>query len=252
MSAPSTVVKQAAHVLQQHSPAILSGCAAAGVVATTVFAVKATPKACEIIQEKELDDKVEIVKETWKLYIPAIASGVITIACIIGANHISLKRSAALASLYSISEATLKEYQDKVVEKIGKKKEQEIKDEIAKDRIMKNPQEKNQVILTGKGDVLCFDAITGRYFKSDIEKIRKAINDLNMQLNKDYFVSVNDLYYELGIPGIKMGDIMGWNLPDMIDAEFSSQLTDDGTPCLVMDFIMFPKYNDNESWYIHE
>lgn len=242
MSAPSTVVRQAANVLKENSPVILSGCAAAGVVTTVIFAIKATPKACTIIEEEGLEEPLDIVKGTWKLYILAVASGVITIACIIGANRISLKRSAALASLYSLSEITLKEYQEKVVEKIGEKKEQEVRDEIAHDRIVKNPRGENPVILTGKGDVLCYDSISGRYFKSDIERIRKSINDLNQRMNEDYFVAVNDLYYELGIPGIRLGESIGWRLPNLIDPNFSSQLCDDGTPCLVMDFLLQPQF----------
>lgn len=248
MSAPSTVIRQATHILKENSPVILTGCAAAGVVTTAIFAVKATPKACEIIEGEGLEDKVDIVKATWKLYIPAIASGVVTIACIVGANHISLKRSAALASLYSLSEATLKEYQDKVVEKIGEKKEQEVRDEIAQDRVRKNPQGENPVILTGRGEVLCLDSISGRYFKSDIEKIRKTVNDLNVNLNKDFFIPVNDLYYELGLPGIKLGEMIGWRLPNLIEVDFSTQLTDDGTPCLVMDFPLYPEYDGGDSW----
>jgi hypothetical protein len=185
--------------------------------------------------------KMEVIKETWKCYIPAAIMGGVTITCIICANSINLKRNAALAGLYSLSETTLKEYQTKVAETIGKNKEQKIKDEIDKDRIEANPVDENKVIITGKGDVLCYDAISGRYFKSDIEHIRKAINDIGVRmLHGDDFMSLNDVYSAIGLGDIGIGNDIGWAISDgVVEPRFSSQLAD-GIPCLVLDFIDRP------------
>jgi hypothetical protein len=167
--------------------------------------------------------------------------GGVTVACIIGANSINLKRNAALASVYSITEATLKEYQSKVIETIGEKKEQAVRDEIAKDHLAKDPVSKKEVILTGKGEVLCYDSISGRYFKSDMEKLRRLENDFNKTLLTEMYVSLNDVYYEMGLKGIKIGDDIGWNVDSLIEFNFSSQLTDDGQPCIVVDYLVGPR-----------
>ncbi|MFR8351429.1 MAG: DUF6353 family protein [Blautia obeum] len=45
-----------------------------------------------------------------------------------------------------------------------------MKDAVAKDKVEKNPVVTREVIITEKGNTLCYDAISGRYFKSDIEK----------------------------------------------------------------------------------
>ena len=246
----SKMIKSAQAVLSKHSPEILTGIGVAGLLTTTVLAVRATPKALTLIEEekkKKHVDKltpVETVKATWKPYIPAAVTGVMATACIIGASSVNAKRNAALATAYTLSETALKEYREKVVETIGEKKEQVIRDNVAKERIEKNPVSNNEVIITEKGNTLCYDSISGRYFRSDIDKIRRAASDLDYRLRSEMYVSLNDFYYELGLQTIKMGEELGWNVDQgPITISYSSQLADDGTPCLVMDYDVAPRYD---------
>lgn len=251
----------------KHSPEILTGLGIAGMVTTVVLAVKDTPKAMRLIEEeKERQNKAlmeqakkekrenceqiaklkakDAVKVAWKCYIPAAITGAASIACLIGATSVSARRNAALAAAYKLSESALIEYKDKVIETIGEKKEQAIRDEINKDRVEKNPVNKNEVIITGKGDTLCLDYQSRRYFKSDIDKIKRAINEVNAKLLRESYVSLNELYWELGLEGSSTGDRMGWNADKgLIDVYFSSELDSEGTPCLVMDFRNPPEYN---------
>lgn len=234
----------------KHSPEILTGIGIAGMVTTTIMAVRATPKALVLIKEEKeksnLDNlpPVEIVKTTWKCYIPAAITGTVSAACLIGANSVNSRRNAALATAYSLSESTLRDYQKKVVETIGEKKEQTVRDAVAKERLEKNPVENREVVLTTKGDTLCFDVVSGRYFKSDIDKLKKAENELNRQMRDEMYISLNDFYYEIGLEQIKLGDDLGWNIDQgYIDLRFSSQLATDDTPCLVIDYGYGPRYD---------
>ena len=241
--------QQIGGVIAKNSPTILTGLSVAGLITTVVFAVKATPKALQILEnggnkhpDLELTKK-DVIKLTYKCYIPAALMGGVTIACIIGAHSINLRRNAALASMYTLSETALKEYQAKVVETIGEKKGKQIKDDIRKDKIAKNPVNDKEVIITGLGESLCYDAFSGRYFKGDIEKIRKTINDLNEKLMQENFIGLNEIYYELGLSGVKLGDVLGWDIQDgQLVPDFSSILAENGTPCLVVDFETEPKY----------
>lgn len=239
-------------ILTKNSPTLLTGLSVAGLITTVAMAVKATPKAIQILDEasyndltfkhREIPTKEEIAL-IWKCYVPTMAMGIVTIACIISANSINLRRNAALMSVYSLSEAALKEYQVKVVETIGQNKAKQIKDEIIKDKITKNPVDDNEVINTGKGETLCYEALSGRYFKSDIECIRKAINNLNRSMMSEMLITLNEVYYALDLRATKLGEIIGWNVDDgLLDPYFSSQLTEDGTPCLVIDFSEEPRY----------
>ena len=110
----SNMVKSVGATMKKHSPEILTGIGVAGMIATTVMAVKATPKAILLINEKEVELKVEkltlaeTVKTTWKCYIPAAITGVSSIACIIGASSVNARRNAALATAYTLSETALR------------------------------------------------------------------------------------------------------------------------------------------------
>ena len=246
----SDMAKSVRTTLSKHSPEILVGIGISGMVATTILAVRATPKALVLIEEakreKESDSltPVETIQTTWKCYIPAAVTGMASIACIIGSNSVNAKRSAALATAYTLSENALREYKDKVVETIGEKKEKEVRNAIAKDKIEKNPVSSNEVILTKKGDTLCYDVLSGRYFKSDIEKLKRCMNEINRQILNDGSASLNDFYYEIGLDSIKIGDDLGWDTRQgLVDIDFSSQLASDGTPCLVLDFSIAPVYD---------
>lgn len=242
--------KDTEKALKKHSPEILTGIGITGMITTTVLAVKATPKALMLIEERKLDlnteelKKTEIVKTVWPCYIPTLVTGTLSIACIIGASSVNLRRNAALATAYTIADTARKEYREKVIETIGEKKEMLVRDAIAKDKIEANPVETQQVIITEKGDTLCYDPLSGRYFKSDIDKINRAINEINRRMLDDTYVSLNDFYYEIGLDNTKIGDQLGWRVDTcgLIDMRFSSQLTNDSTPCLVMDFTDAPMY----------
>lgn len=163
--------------------------------------------------------------------------------CLIGASSTNFRRNAALATAYTLSESTLKEYQEKVVETIGEKKERDIREQVAKEKMVKNPV--REVILTEKGgNTICYDVISGRYFKSDRDTISRIVNDLNRQMRDEMYVSLNDFYYELGLDSTKMGDDLGWNIDNgYIEINFSSHLDANGTPCLVMDYQVAPVYD---------
>lgn len=237
--------------VSKRSPEILTGIGIAGMITTTVLAVRATPKALQLIEEKKNDDWVdelsplEVVKTAWKPYVPAAVTGVASVACLIGASSVNAKRNAALATAYKLSETALSEYREKVIETIGEKKEKTVRDKVAEERVKKNPVSKSEVIVTNNGTTLCFDPISARYFKSSIDKIKRAENELNKQMLHDIsgYVSLNDFYDELGLDHTSVGDELGWNVDRLIDISFSSQLNDNGEPSVVLDYLVAPKYD---------
>ena len=254
----SGIMKEVKMAVSKHSPEILTGLGIAGMITTTILAVKATPKALELIEDRkdELDiypteklSLVETVKATWKCYIPAAVTGVTSIACLIGASSVNYKRNAALTAAYNLSATALKEYKEKVVETVGEKKEKTIRDKVAEEQIKKEPVNQSAIIVSGNGNTRCFDTVTKRRFISDIETIRRIVNDLNARMiNGEDYISLNEFYYEVGLDGTSIGDELGWNVCNgMIDVNFSAQLDSDNTPCIVIDYAVAPKRGYN-SW----
>lgn len=259
----SKVAKNVQHTLGKYSPQILTGIGVAGMITTVVLAVKATPKALELIEDKkeELDagelTVVDTVKAAWKPYVPAVFTGVLSTVCIIGGNAVGTRRTAALAAAYKISETALHEYKDAVVETIGEEKSKEVKEKVAQNKLDKNPVVEKQIIVTNKGTFLCYDSLSGRYFQSDIETIRKAQNDINDYLFSEDYASLNMFYDFLGLEHTRLGAELGWKIDSgTLQIEFDSTLASDksqgiapGTPCLVLDYNVAPKYEFDKMSY---
>lgn len=244
-------LKSTSDTLVKHSPEILTGLGTAGMIVCTILAVRATPKALKLIEEEKKEKgvekltPVETVKAAWKPYIPAIAVGTTSVACIIGASATNYRRNAALTAAYKLSETAFTEYREKVIETIGEEKEKEVKSNIAKDRVEKNPVSKSTVVVTGSGNTLCLDETSGRYFYSDKNYIEKIQNDLNRRMLYDIcgYVSLNEFYDELDIDHLDIGDKIGWNTAHMIDIHIEGGVSDDGRPCLVIMHNNPPKYD---------
>lgn len=255
----TTLLKNVKTVLSSHSPEILTGLGIAGMITTTVLAVSATPKALDLIAEAEDEKfdnghgealtKVEVVKAAWKPYIPAAITGVTSVACLIGASSVHSKRNAALATAYNLSATALAEYKQKVIETVGEKKEQLVRDKVAEEHIRKDPVNSSTIIVSGNGNTRCFDTITKRRFISDIETIKRVVNELNRRMiNGEDYISLNDFYYALDLDGVSIGDDLGWNVTrGLIELSFSAQLDTDGVPCIVIDYAVAPK-RGYDSW----
>lgn len=244
--------KKAAIYLRKHSSEILQGIGITGMITTTVIAVKATPKAVCLIHEDSRNNhdgdpyaytNKEAVVSAWRCYIPAVVVGGASVACLIGASSTNRKRNAALVTAYTLSESAFNEYREKIVETIGEKKEQSVRDEIDKKRIEETKIIKSDVIVTGKGMTLCLDPTSQRTFYSDIDKIRKAENELNRRMRDENYITLNEFYNEIGLGETTIGNDMGWDISrGYIDLRFSSQLTDNDEPCLVVGHNLPPIY----------
>lgn len=244
----SGFMRRAGKLVSDNSPAILTAVAVTGTLTTAYLTGKASFKAAEVIrgeewrQHKQLSglDPKEKLELTWKLYLPAAGTAAATIACIIAANQIGTRRTAAVAAAYAISERAYEEYRHKVIEKIGDKKEQSYRDEIAQERIDRNPPPEDMVLLEDGLSVLCCDQFTGRYFLSDMESLRRAQNTINYRVNNDYYASLSAFYELIGLEPTSMSDDFGWNADKLMELEFSTALTPSGKPCLTFDFKVAP------------
>lgn len=249
---------------KKRTPEILVGFGIVGTITTTVLAVKATPKAMSLIDDAaHMDEngmliadsreltKVEIVKVAWKPYIPAVISFMVSTGCLIGASSVNFKRNAALATAYELSRSALSDYREKVVETIGENQEKEIRAKVNQKKIEEIPVNDENVIPTDKGNTLCFDPMTGRYFRSDPLFIKKCVNELNRILYTDVYVSLNTFYSLLGLKESTCGDAFGWNInydEGTVDIDFTAQMNDHDEPCAVIDYITQPVYGFDQNW----
>jgi hypothetical protein len=179
----------------------------------------------------------------WTLYIPPVTTGLLTVTCIIAANRIGNRRAAAIAAAYSLTERAFEEYRNKVVERIGERKEELVRADIAQDRLNENPPSSREVLMIGPGDVLCMEGLTGRYFNSNVETLRGAENQINACIIHDMYASLSDFYDLIGLQHTDISDEMGWNVDKMLDLHFASAIAPDGRPCISFSFRVVPIRN---------
>lgn len=237
----------------KHSPEILTAIGIAGMISTTVLAVKATPKAMKLIEEKKEEQgvnkltPVETVKAAWKPYIPAVVTGVASTVCLIGANKVNAKRNAALATALKLSETAFNEYQEKVVEEVGEEKEKVIREKANVERV--NQQlvfHEDGVVHTGNGNTLFFEPISKTVFRSSRNSIEKAINELNwkMTYGSEPFMALEDFFDAINIPKYALGNELGWSTTKgLIDVSFDPSTTDTGEPCLSIEYLTPPEWD---------
>jgi hypothetical protein len=237
------LLKIAETVLRKNSPAILTAIGVTGTLTTAYLAARASFKAAEIIRVEEenkpphFDAQTRFKERTklvWKLYIPAAVTSVATIGCLISATKIGNRKLAASIAAYSLSEKAFVEYKEKVIDQIGARKEQAVRDEIAQDRVNANPPSRE--IVLGSGHVLCHEAHTGRYFESDMESLRKAMNDVNAKVLSEMWVTLSDFYYLIGLPRTSESSEFGWKDGKQLALMFTTLLTPDNRPCLSFEY----------------
>lgn len=237
--------------LIKQSPVILAVTAGVGVITTVYFAVKDTLKAQELYVERkeelglEEDQKLsteETVKTCWKAYIPTAISAGLTIGAIAASSTIFKKRQAALATLYALSETKLKEYQEKIEQELGPKKEQEIRDSINADKVKDIPAPFREDELDG-GRIMFKDEMSGRFFRATVQQVQQAAAEINQGIySGDMIASLNDFYETLASLGvydvdpIPLGYEVGWNINHFCDPYITHGMTSDMRPIAILDW----------------
>lgn len=195
-----------------------------------------TERVGEMVTERPFTIK-EKVKACWKFYIPSAIMLGLTIACAIAAHTASEKRLAALYALYALGEDRIKLLEEKMTRELPPEKVEEIKKEATAALSDRHPVRESDDIIEGSGTERVYDSSSGRYFWSDMETIRQAENDINSELiHSGGTVTLNELYYRLGLSSNKIGDLIGWTDDDLLKIRFGSRLMENGKPCITIDY----------------
>lgn len=263
----SALFQRAGKVAAKNSPAILSAIGVTGTITTAYLAAKGAFRAKEILDEaaeqKKAAPKTEVVVDgetvaestgelsteekfqlTWQCYVPAAISATVGITGIIFAARVSERRNAALMSAYSVLEKSYGEYRAKTLAKVGKNKEQGIRDEIAQDNVTKNPPSASEIVIVTEGHVLCRDLYSGRYFNTDMQSLRKVQNDINWEILNNGYASLSDVQDKLGLHHTTGSDDIGWNTDRQFEINITTTVSENERPCFAIEFTPppFPRY----------
>lgn len=241
--------------LKRSSPTILTCVGAIGVVATAVMAVKATPKAVDLIRTDSRRNhdgdpyaytKLEAVQSCWQCYIPAALVGLSTISCIFGANILNKRNQASLVSAYALLNQSYRQYREAANSVYGEDADSKIKVQMAKDTyISADGYSVYSSDLDPESEkILCYDLYSQRYFMSTMASVLNAQYHLNRNFSLRGDVTVNEFYEFLGIDKINCGDEIGWSMMESdimwLDFENGHVEMDDGMVCCVISALWDP------------
>lgn len=258
----STIIRGAVDLSRRNAPLLLTGTAVAGVIATAIFAGKASLKAREAIiddateqwsQSDQDNDHpgnyypasvVDAVKVTWRIWVPTVASAALTVTSIVLIHTTHKKRYAALVGLYALGEKAFQEYREAVDETADQKTKDAVKEKVAQKVFDRENDPFDHKPERGRGgDSLFIDGYTGRWFSSDLQTIRASVNDFNKSLIEDFRLSLNDFYSFLDLGTVEVGNDVGWNSDKLLEVTFVPLLDQWDRPYTVVHYNTRPQFN---------
>ena len=238
----------------RNSPSLLTAVGVLGVVTTSVLAARAgfrsgmdasTQYHEEIhFGQKSVDEAANLLErkhlaETyWKEFVPPAIVGAVTLAAIIGANHIGSRRAVALATAFKVSEQMADEYRAKVLEHVGPNQEEVIRSEVAHDRIGR-VDGVDGLILTGSQEIY-YDSWSGRAFLATREQVEQAVNQINYSINQQWSASLSEFYDLLGLSRTAVSDEFGWNSDELLEPYYSPTFVGDRKPAVEIRYNTLP------------
>lgn len=197
--------------VKRNSTTIMTICGCVGFIATIIFAVQATPKARELMNEAEMKKgdeltKVEIVTVAAPAYSKAAVAGISTVTLVLGANFLSRKQKASMIGAYTALQKLYNEHRDKVGELFGSDANDIVDREIIRDKKSKyktdEPGEKEFWFYIPEFDVR---------FKSTEKQVILGEYHFNRNYALRGYADVKELLEFLNAPSIEYGASIGWS-----------------------------------------
>ena len=243
------VFRNTSSVVRTNSPVLLTIVGAIGVVGTAVLSVRAGAQAHEalFLEQSRREEPMTFREEfglVWRYFIPPLSVAAVTVTAIVASNRIDARRAAAMAAAMSLTDKAFADYKDKVVEVIGPKGEDKVREAQAESYLRNNPYDSLNVHRIGPGDMLMYDTLIGKYLVGDVQTVRKIHNDLNKRLFQGSHsqIMVDDYCSALGIPPFDATRDLFWQPENPLEFDTNkAKVAEDGTPCVVILCLNLPR-----------
>ena len=232
--------------LSKNSPIILAGMGVFGTLSTVYTAHQDTLKAEHVKKQTRPCNWKEEFQDTWKCYIPTAISATGTIGCIIGSHYCSTKQKEALSSAYALSQLTLHKYQEKVIERIGKNKARDLREEVYNEVAeIQSPAagigtKSILPIDTGHGTTLFYDIPSDTWFYSDLNYLDAQKNSMNQDVLTEGYYDWNEIRYRWGLPMSKFFSEWVFTATEFFEPHYESKIMDNGQVRINIDYELIP------------
>ncbi len=239
-------------ILIQNAPKICIYLGLGGLIKATVDSGIKASQVKEKIEKYKKENNIEIIspadyiKLTWKDYAPIALEAAMSACLIVAGDTAHTHRTAALATAYSISSTSLEQYKQKVQETLTEDKFKEIEQKIAQEKVNQNPAGNNTVVVTGKGDYLCYEPISGQYFRSTWDSIHQTyLNLMDTAMQGSGVITLADWLYALGLNVSKYDNNPRWDLSNgkanWPNIYASSVIADNDEPAISIGYMSEPR-----------
>lgn len=224
-----------------------------GVVATSITAVKVTPKAIKLLKSEEEQrgeplTNVDKILTVGPLYIPPVVLGVSTIMCILGVNALNKKSQATLLAGYELTKNSFKEYRDTLIELKGEEVDQEIRDNI-----MRTHSEVHITDLDQPDQKIKFvESYSGQEFFAYEREVMDAEYHLNRNFCLRGYATINEFAELLGINPVSSDDRIMWAVEDelyWIDFEHYVKQDKNGDYVCYIEYVFAPSDEHADDYY---
>ena len=241
-----TMLKQRARVA---SPAAMITSGIVGIVVTNVLTGIASWRAGQKVYHEDMmvdprdpelgksDVYNRNLKLVWREYIPVATVGALTMTTLLTGIRMNNHRLGVATTAYADADRTYQRYREAVLNDIGSEREGMVRQKIALDQARTADRTADLKHLSLVDDqVICFEIYTGRHFVRSVEQLRKAVNDVNHQINHDLYVTLDQFYDAIELERTGNSGDVGWNSDKLLELEFSPYLMEDGRPAMAFDY----------------
>lgn len=235
---------------KQYSPQLLTGFGIFGFGATIISTIKATRKVDEELKKIDIPEDASKKEVIWKktkvvapIVAPTVVLGASSVACIVGANKIQSARLASATAAYQITNKAFTEYKEAVIEEVGTKKEQKVRDRVAEKHIEESTYDIPQPVTATQ---LFCESLTGQYFRSTREEVLQGVLRFQKSLLVEDYMSVSEFFDYLETDELhhtSLTDACGFNSESGIEVYFSVAKAANGEPVTVLEYRTLPLYD---------
>lgn len=222
---------------------LLASLSVVGVGVTVFCTHKSTLKAVEMLKNKDVQNmsKKEIVKETYKAYIPTAIVGGATLAVIIGNAVINRQSQLGVIAASGIFAKKYDAIIDKIKTTYGEEAVKTIKNDIRVEGCDKI-EESEDVYIESTGALtstylgkdnsankkIFYDSFGDRWFYARLSDVISAEYHLNRNFVLTGCATLNMLYDFLGLEATREGNFTGWEIDDdMYFIDFDNEVCED-------------------------
>lgn len=230
-------------LLCQNAAEWLIGAGTVSLLSAPVMAINATRKADEAWERKCFEENIDVyrtvdkLKHDAKYYVPTVVTMIVGTVCVMKGVKMECDEKAMYAGVANLAIDKMFSLRDSIDRNLTIEDAYRVKrDAAARDYESSYVNETN-VTHTEYGNHLCYSAVSGRYWRSDIAHIELQLAEANNKLNSEDVLTVSEIEEMFGLKPNKACELAGVSRDrGLINFVYDTELREGYEPCIIIDY----------------